>query len=58
LSLTGQDGLLKQLTKTVLATVLNQEMKPMPTAERQLETGMAWPASSSPRNRCRSSRCT
>jgi transposase-like protein len=26
LSLTGPDGLLKQLTKTVLETVLNQEM--------------------------------
>jgi hypothetical protein len=30
----------------------------MPAAERQQETGMAWPASSSPRNRCRPSPCT
>jgi len=56
--LTGLDGILKQLTKTVLSTVLNQEMKPMPTTERELGTGVAWPASSSPRNRCRSSRGT
>ena len=58
LSLTGPDGLLKQLTKTVLETALNQEMKPMPATERQQETGMAWPASSSPHNRCRPFPCT